>query len=131
MFCVYIEQPGESTAALPGVSLGAGLTVGRQEVFSGFWDVPAERFEGDRFGFGAAALSGVEGVNGSDLVAEQLEVEHVDVLGDAAWFGGFGYDRATLLQSPRSITCAGLFPWARAMPVMTGSSRVLPWLPSR
>jgi len=50
---------------------------------SGFGDFAAEGFEGDVVGLGAAALVGVQGVDLGQLVVGQLEVEDVEVLGDA------------------------------------------------
>src|SRR4051812_661246 len=67
---------------------------------SGFGDRPAEALEGDGFGLRAAALVGIEGVDGGDLVAGEGEVEDVEVLGDAVRLGRLRDDRAALLQVP-------------------------------
>ena len=50
-------------------------------------DRSAEVFEGDRFGFGAASLAGVEVVDGGDLFGGQVEVEDVEVFCDALRLG--------------------------------------------
>src|SRR6185312_8170529 len=55
---------------------------------SGLRDVAAEGLERDGLGLGAAALAGVQAIDGDDLVGGQLEVEDVDVLGDALGFDG-------------------------------------------
>jgi hypothetical protein len=60
---------------------GAGM------IASVLGDGSAERLKGDRLGFGAAALTGVEGVDGGELVGGQVEVEHVEVLRDPGRFG--------------------------------------------
>src|SRR4051794_26447278 len=67
---------------------------------SGFGDRSSEAFEGDGLGLGAAAPPGVERVDRGELVASQLEVEDVDVLGDPPGLGRLRNDGATLLQMP-------------------------------
>ena len=67
---------------------------------------------------------------GGDLVAGQLEVESVDVHGDAG-FGGLGNDRASVLESLPQHHLGWALVVAAESPVTTGSSSVLPWLPSR
>src|SRR5215207_4228117 len=47
----------------------------------------AEVLQGDRFGMRAAALAGVEGVDGGELVGGEVEVEDVDVLRDPGRVG--------------------------------------------
>src|SRR5215207_1466837 len=58
----------------------------------------AEALEGDAVGVGPAADSRVERIDGDDLLAGELEVEDVEVLGDAAGLGRFRDCRAPLLQ---------------------------------
>src|ERR1700733_15102039 len=79
------------------VSLTLSVTSGGA---SGLRDLAAERLQGDRVGLGTAAATGVQAVDRGHLVGGQLEVEHVDVLGDAAGLGGLGNDRAAVLQTP-------------------------------
>ena len=67
---------------------------------SGFRDLAAEALEGDGVRLGAAALAGVERVDGGQLVGGELEVEDVEVLGDAVRLGRLRDDRAALLQVP-------------------------------
>ena len=59
-----------------------------------------EGFQGDRVGLGSAAPTGVQAIDRGDLVGRQLEVEHVDVLCDAAGLGRLRDDRAAVLQTP-------------------------------
>jgi hypothetical protein len=65
--------------------------------------VLAERYETRRLlGFDARAFpcrcdSGIERVDRGGLVTREFEVEDVEVLGDAGWFGGLRNCRATLL----------------------------------
>src|SRR3954447_25029630 len=56
---------------------------GRYSMRSGLRDGHAEAFERDGFGLRPAALASVQCVDGGDLVGGELEVEDVDVLGDA------------------------------------------------
>ena len=70
------------------------------ELGSVLGDWAAEVLEGDGFGFGAAALLGVQGVDGRQLVGGELEVEDVDVLRDPVRLGRLRDDRAALLQVP-------------------------------
>src|SRR6202012_6046029 len=73
---------------------------------SGWWrrsslgNLAAERLQGDRVGLGTAPPTGVQNVDPGHLLGGQLEVEHVDVLGDAAGLGGLRNDRASVLQAP-------------------------------
>src|SRR3954449_515604 len=55
---------------------------GRYSMRSGLRDGTTEGFHRDLLGLGAAAKVGVEGIDARELVAAQLEVEHVEVLGD-------------------------------------------------
>ncbi len=48
-----------------------------------FGNDPAERLESDVLRFGAAPNSGVEAVDGGELLKGEFEVEDVEVLGDA------------------------------------------------
>src|SRR3954452_8180799 len=73
---------------------------GRYSIALGLRDRPAEGLERDRVGLRAAAAAGVERVDGGELVAGQLEVEDVDVLGDAVRLGRLRDDRAPVLQAP-------------------------------
>src|SRR3954462_12632113 len=73
---------------------------GRYSIALGLRDRPAEGLERDRVGLRTAAAAGVERVDGGELVAGQLEVEDVDVLGDAVRLGRLGDDRAAVLQAP-------------------------------
>jgi hypothetical protein len=57
-------------------------------------------FEGDAVGVRSAAHSGVERVDGCDLLAGELEVEDVEVLGDAGGLGRLRDRGAALLQVP-------------------------------
>src|SRR6185503_9893175 len=75
--------------------------------WSGLGDVAAERLERDVLGLRAAAAAGVEAVDGGDLVGGELEVEDVDVLGDARGLRGLRDDRATLLQAPAEHHLSG------------------------
>src|SRR3954465_5535377 len=61
---------------------------GRYSIVLGLRDRHAERLERHRVGPGPAATAGVERIDGGDLVAGELEVEDVDVLGDALRLGG-------------------------------------------
>src|SRR3954471_18951399 len=56
---------------------------GRYSIVLGLRDRHAERFQRHRLGLGAAAAAGVQRVDRGELVAGQLEVEDVDVLGYA------------------------------------------------
>src|SRR5207244_4819956 len=67
---------------------------------SGPRDLAAESLQGDCVGLGAAATAGVQAVDRDHLVGRQLEVEHVDVLCDAAGLGGLRNDRTSVLQTP-------------------------------
>src|SRR4051812_718963 len=67
---------------------------------SGLRDVAAERFERDGRGLGPAAAAGVQSVDGGYLVGGELEVEDVDVLGDALRLGGLRDDRPSVLEPP-------------------------------
>ena len=98
---------------------------------SGFGDLAAERLEGDRVGLGAAAPTCVQYIDCGDVVVGELEVEHVDVFSDPARLVDFGMTERPCCTPQRSITCAGVFPFPVAISPMTGSSSVLPWLPSR
>ena len=66
-------------------------------------------------GLGAAALAGVEGVDGGELVGGELEVEDVEVLRDAVRLGRLRDDRAALLQVPAQHHLGGVLPCASAM----------------
>jgi hypothetical protein len=50
-------------------------------------DLSAEAFKGDGVRLGAAALAGIESVDGRDLVCGEFEVEHVEVFSDTAGLG--------------------------------------------
>src|SRR5438270_11482047 len=63
-------------------------------------DLATERLEGDCVRLGAAATAGVQAVDRGHFLGRELEVEHVDVLRDAAGLGGLRNDRASLLQTP-------------------------------
>src|SRR5919206_895607 len=67
---------------------------------SGLRDVAPERLARDGVGLGAAALAGLQPVDGGHLVGVELEVEDVDVLGDALGLHGLGDDRAAVLGPP-------------------------------
>src|SRR6201996_9698410 len=67
---------------------------------SGLRDLAAEALQGDGFWFGSAALAGVEPVDGGDFLRGQLEVEDVEVLGEAVRLGRLRDDRAALLDVP-------------------------------
>ena len=77
-------------------SVGSGCCGG----WSGFRDGAAEGLQGDGLRLGAAALAGVEAVDGGELVGGEVEVEDVEVLGDAVRLGRLRDDRAALLQVP-------------------------------
>ena len=78
-------------------------------------DLAAEGLEGDCVWLGAAAAAGVEAVDRGELVGGQFEVEHVDVLCDAAGVVDFGMTERPCCSPQRSITWAGVLPWAVAM----------------
>src|SRR6476469_9943517 len=63
-------------------------------------DFPAVRLEGDGVWLRSAAQTGVERVDGGDLIAGELEVEDVEVLSDAGWLGRLWNCRTPLLQVP-------------------------------
>src|SRR6478609_9110232 len=67
---------------------------------SGLRDVAAEGLERDVLGLGAAAPAGVEAGDGGELLGGELEVEDVEVLGDALGLGGLRDHRAAVLQAP-------------------------------
>ena len=83
---------------------------------------PAEGLEGDRLGLRATPVVGVEARQLGHLLGRELEVEHVDVLGDAAGFVDFGITERPSWSPHRSMTWPALLPWASAMAPMTGSS---------
>jgi hypothetical protein len=56
---------------------------------------------------GATPLAGVEGVDGSDFLGGEFEVEHVDVLSDPLRFGRLRDDLAALLQMPAQHDLGG------------------------
>src|SRR4051812_19769598 len=60
---------------------------GRYSIVLRLRDRHADRLERHRLGLGAAAPAGVQRVDRGELVAGQLEVEDVDVLGDAVRLG--------------------------------------------
>ena len=68
-----------------------------------------------------AAISSADSSKSNTLMFSAMRLGLVD----------FGMTERPCCRPQRSITCAGLLPWAVAMSPMTGSSRVLPWLPSR
>src|SRR4029079_18086309 len=59
-----------------------------------------EGLQRDGIGLGSAAHTGVESIDGREIPVRELEVEHVDVLGDAVWCRGLGDSGASLLQVP-------------------------------
>src|ERR1044072_5399003 len=67
---------------------------------SGLRDLAAESPQGDCVRVRAAATAGVQVVDRGHLGGRQLEVEHVDVLCNAAGLGGLRNDRAAMLQTP-------------------------------
>src|SRR4051812_19997746 len=73
---------------------------GRYSIVLGLRDRHAEGFQRDRLGLRAAAAAGVQCVDLAELVAGQLEVEDVDVLGDAVRLGRLRDDRASVLDAP-------------------------------
>src|SRR5579863_6939750 len=70
------------------------------QALSGLRDVPAEVFEGDVLGFGAAAHAGVEGREGGELVGGEFEVEYVEVLHDPLAANGLRDRTAAFMQVP-------------------------------
>jgi hypothetical protein len=67
---------------------------------SGLGDRSAEAFEVDVGGFGPAAYAGVERVDRGEFGVAQLEVEDVEVLGDALRAYGLWDCGSALLQVP-------------------------------
>src|SRR5215208_1005080 len=63
-------------------------------------NLPAVVLEGDAVEVRSAAHAGVERVDRGDLLTIELEVEDVEVLGDAAGFGRLRDRGASLLQVP-------------------------------
>ena len=74
---------------------------------SGFGHGPAEVLQGDVGRLPAAALVGVEAVDGGQVVLGQFRVEDVEVLGDAVRLGRLGDDRAAFLQVPAAGVSSG------------------------
>src|SRR5215217_7957715 len=76
-------------------------------VFSRLGDLHAVRFEGDAVGVRSAAHSGVERVDRGHLLAGELEVENVEVLGDAGELGRLRDRGSALLQVPAQHHLSG------------------------
>src|SRR3954447_7676828 len=67
---------------------------------SGLLDLTAEGLEGDVLGLRAATAAGVQPIDRGEFVGGQLEIEDVDVLGDALRLGRLRDHRAAVLQAP-------------------------------
>src|SRR3954447_2159407 len=74
---------------------------------SGLRDLASEGLERDGVGLRATAAAGIERVDRGHLVRGELEVEDVDVLGDAAGLGGLRDDRAPVLDAPAQHDLGG------------------------
>ncbi len=124
---------GERSGVLPGLEPRVAPRPVR--AFSGgssvIRDLATEGLEGDCVWLGAAATAGVQVVDRGQLVGGQLEVETLMFSAMRLGLVDFGITERPCCRPQRSITWAGLLPWAVAMSPMTGSLRVLPWLPSR
>src|SRR5919107_2076541 len=76
-------------------------------VVSRLGDLHAVRFEGDAVGVRSAAHSGVERVDRGYLLAGELEVEDVEILGDAGGLGRLRDRGSALLQVPAQHHLSG------------------------
>ena len=103
----------------------------RKRAVSGLRDLAAERLEGDGVRLGAAATAGVQAVDRGHLVGGQLKSNTSMFSAMRLGLVDFGMTERPCCRPQRSITWAGVLPCALAMSPMTGSSSVLPWLPSR
>ena len=74
---------------------------------------------------------GTEGVDHSELAGGEVEVEHIDVLGDPLRVGRLRDNRAALLQVLAQHDLGRSLLVALARRAMTGSCRVLLWWPCR
>src|SRR5215204_4480642 len=76
-------------------------------VVSRLGDLHAVRFEGDAVGVRSAAHSGAERVDRGYLLAGELEVEDVEILGDAGGLGRLRDRGSALLQVPAQHHLSG------------------------
>ena len=84
-------------------------------------DFTTEGLQRDGIGLGSAAHTGVESIDGREIVGGELEVEDVDVLGDAGGVVDLGITERPCCRCQRSITWAGVLPCVSAMAPITGS----------
>src|SRR3954468_22900378 len=76
---------------------------------SSLGDVATERLESDCARLRASATAGVKTIDGGDLFGRQLEVEHIDVLGNACRLCGLRNHGPSLLQTPAEHHLRGAF----------------------